>query len=357
MIINTDKKRLLYIGQRRYDRLSGAAQVNIRNIRCLEKIFGENMDFIEPEDSRKFFLYRWGGNRGFREELRKRLSETSYDYAFISQSLLGDVARIIKETAPDTKIVTFFHNIEVQYAREFVRTSGVTHIPFYIAAGMAEKNAVRYSDYYIVLNDRDAELLHRIYHVSPSLILPTSFEDSFDEKKATEVPNKDNGVVQYLFVGSAFFANIEGLGWFIKKVLPYVPGRLVVVGNGMDGYRSVWKDSRVEVHGFVEDLSDFYYTSDIVVSPIFSGGGMKTKIAEALMFGKTIIGTDEALTGYVREPKSMLLCNTAEEFIKSIDRMIGESRICKYNQISRRIFKDNYSYQASLGLLEKFFMS
>lgn len=346
--------RILYIGNKVRKTDSGAAQVNIRNIRCLEKIFGENLDFIEPEDSRKFFLYRWGGNRGFREELRKRLSETSYDYAFISQSLLGDVARIIKETAPDTKIVTFFHNIEVQYAREFVRTSGVTHIPFYIAAGMAEKNAVRYSDYHIVLNDRDRRLLKNIYNVQTDIVLPATYRDTFNEDKVirTKCTRED---ITYLFVGTSFFANIQGVGWFIKEVLPYIPGKLVIVGNGMDKLKDRWDSDRVEIHGYVEDLSDYYYKADLVISPIFSGGGMKTKTAEALMYGKTILGTTEAFTGYVEDNNSMVKCHTSDDFISYINRALAGNEISKYNACSRKLFLENYSDDAALKVLAGLF--
>lgn len=42
---------------------------------------------------------------------------------------------------------------------------------------------------------------------------------------------------------------------------------------------------------------------------------MKTKTAEALMYGKTIIGTKEAFEGYVLDEKAMKLCSNAQEFI------------------------------------------
>jgi len=35
-----------------------------------------------------------------------------------------------------------------------------------------------------------------------------------------------------------------------------------------------------------------------VILPIISGSGMKTKTAEALMYGKSIIGIKEAFEGY-----------------------------------------------------------
>ncbi len=38
--------------------------------------------------------------------------------------------------------------------------------------------------------------------------------------------------------------------------------------------------------------------TDIAVVPIFYGGGMMTKVAEALMYGKNILATSRTLNGY-----------------------------------------------------------
>lgn len=40
-----------------------------------------------------------------------------------------------------------------------------------------------------------------------------------------------------------------------------------------------------------------------MVMPIFSGSGMKVKTAEALMYGKFLIGTKEAFEGYEIDEK------------------------------------------------------
>ena len=41
----------------------------------------------------------------------------------------------------------------------------------------------------------------------------------------------------------------------------------------------------------VDCLETWYEKADVVISPIFLGSGMKTKTAEALMYGKPILGT------------------------------------------------------------------
>ena len=66
---------------------------------------------------------------------------------------------------------------------------------------------------------------------------------------------------------------------------------------------------------------------------------MKTKIAEALMYGKTIVGTKEAFEGYIKDNRAMIECNTDEEFIFSLNTINNVG----FNNISREIFINNYS--------------
>ena len=107
---------------------------------------------------------------------------------------------------------------------------------------------------------------------------------------------------------------------------------------------------RVEIYGFVNDLSDYYKRARIIVSPIFHGGGMKTKTAEALMYGKYIIATDEALEGYKFEQSCMAGCNTVSEFVAAINDFKDDN-----SQIipsARQLFQDLYSYSSSVIVIK-----
>lgn len=47
----------------------------------------------------------------------------------------------------------------------------------------------------------------------------------------------------------------------------------------------------------VDDLSSYYKSALAVVAPIFKGVGYENESVEAMSFGKSIIGTDEAFQG------------------------------------------------------------
>lgn len=339
--------RILYVGNRTVSISSGYDRLNQRNLYLINKLTHGEFDVVEFTASTifdKVLLHVGGSSYGLKKKILRMLMSNQYDFVFFSSSLHGRLFKELKKRFPNVKIICNFHNIEKYYAREFCKVSGIRHLPFYFAACISEKQAVQYMDYSIVLNDRDANLLRQLYDKSADLILPIAAEDSFDYDKVMMIER--NPTVLYLFVGVAFFANIEAIKWFTSEVLPYVPGKLIVVGNGMDEVKDALISDRVEVHGFVKDLSSYYYQADFVVSPIKSGGGMKTKIAEALMYGKTILGSKEAFEGYMLNEKSMYLCNTAGDYIEVINRLVSNEEVCQYNEISRNLYLSRYSFDS-----------
>lgn len=218
---------------------------------------------------------------------------------------------------------------------------------YYLRIKFWETITCKYSDKFITLNQRDSQLLKKYYNKQSTIQLPTSFVDKFNVIKAKETILNTKEEITYLFVGVSFFPNIEGVQWLLDNVMPYVDGVLYVIGKGMDHVQFNNLNERVKILGFVDDLSEYYYHAKCVVSPIFSGAGMKTKTAEALMYGKTIIGTTEAFEGYDIDNHCMFCCNTKEEFIDTMNAL--NSREPQYiNNASRELFEEKYSISSSL---------
>ena len=341
---------ILYIGMPCAVIKSGADQVNKRNIEILRKNC-DSLKILSPFSDRGIKRYLFGIEKKFIEEVIGELKQHEYEVVFISQSLMGRIARIIKNKFPAIKIICFFHNIERHYATELLRVSGLLHCPFYFAARYFEKIATDYSDFLIVLNQRDAALLWKVYHRKADLLMPISVEDNYTKKQLCPV----TGDIMYLFVGKAFFANIEAVEWFIREVLPSVPGQFIVIGDGMDKHIKKIASSRVKVYGYIEDLSYFYSMATYVVSPVFSGGGMKTKISEALMYGKAILGTKEAFEGYER-CEVMYECNNALTFINTINELINSHNCALFHESARAFYLKNYSFQAVCSIFSKWFI-
>ena len=336
--------KLLYIGQYINHVSSGADQVNRRNQQLLAEIFQGEVVYLEPTSVSFFDKLLLGVNGRMLRSVRRELDKGGFTHLFISQSLMGRVAKFVKLNYPDIVVVSFFH--------EYLKTTGFRAIPFYLAVKWWEKIGCQYTDKFITLNKRDSGLLKTIYNKEATIELPTSFDNQFNIEQNDKVMLNDEEQIDYLFVGVAFFANIQGIQWFLDNVMPHLKGNLYIVGKGMDKVPFNNLAPNIRIYGFVDDLADFYYRAKLVVSPIFVGGGMKTKTAEALMYGKNIVGTAEAFEGYEIDNRCMYQCSTPDSFITAISSLQNSERL---NPHSRDLYNMYYSTNAAFNTLKNIF--
>lgn len=99
-----------------------------------------------------------------------------------------------------------------------------------------------------------------------------------------------------LFVGARTKPNIQALRWFFDhcwtRVVAAVPAsRLRVVGTVAGAFGEAGLPN-VELVGFSDDLDAEYGLAQLVIAPLLVGtNGVKTKIAEALAYGRPLVST------------------------------------------------------------------
>jgi glycosyltransferase involved in cell wall biosynthesis len=134
--------------------------------------------------------------------------------------------------------------------------------------------------------------------------------DPWLEDPAERIPNSNT--MDVVFVG-AFNReeNAEGALWMIDQVMPLVvaehpSARLVLAGAGSGPDLCEREGPSVHVTGFVDDLGPYYQAAHCCVSPIFSGGGLRFKVPQALSYGVPMVVTSESLVGLEGLPRASL---------------------------------------------------
>lgn len=253
------------------------------------------------------------------KNLVRRLSDSFPDCVFIDGSNLGRLARLIKNANVKVPIVTFYHNVEARFFFEALRASPTLRaLGVLVSNVIAERWATNYSDVRVMLNNRDSQQLSKVYGRHGTDLLPMVVPDLYFSGAAKmERPLIEKYA---LFVGGSFYANVEGLAWYAENIASRSPIPTFVIGRGMEAHRvrlEQW--GGLYVIGEVDDLAPWYAHAQIVVAPILSGSGMKTKTAEALMHGKPIIGTSEAFVGYCLEwTDQLIVCEEPSQFLDAL---------------------------------------
>lgn len=277
----------------------------------------------------------------------ERIQREDVRQVFIDGSNLGGFVAALKARLKQVEVISFFHNVE---ARFFWGALAATRTPralaVLLANFLAERKAARLSDKRICLSERDSTLLKRLYGKGATHIAPMALDDQFTAQAVD--PNAPDTAPFALFVGGNFYANRDGISWFVRHVARRIDIKICIVGKGMENLRAQLEiPGRVEVIGPVESLGEWYRRARFVIAPIFDGSGMKTKVAEALMFGKKVVGTPEAFSGFeALLPQAGWVCRDADEFVvamKAADRTTQDS----FDPRLREIYLRHHSLAAA----------
>ena len=345
----------------KHGRKDGGLEISYRNYSLIESYFGLNnvkLCIVTPyahEEQEKNVTYFYNKDNIFynylsyfmlkdrilpavEKEIVNYINSYSPDMIFWDGSTFGQLLSKLKVRP---KSVIYFHNIERQYTWEQVKKHSWLCIFRYLATVYNEKKIIRYTPNYICMNERDEKLLYDLYGAKPNFIMPATFSDSYDETIVEKEKEKES--FELLFIGSYFAHNYKGLIWFIEEVLPEIECSLIVVGKNMERLRKQVRSEKVKIIGTVESLDQYYREADAMVMPIFMGGGMKVKTAEALMYGKTIFASTEALQGYdVDGIDNIYRCDSKADFIKSTEKYMKSDKKQKMNRQIREIFIEKY---------------
>ncbi len=266
---------------------------------------------------------------------------------FVDGSNLGAFVTALKHRLPQVEVISFFHNVEARFFWGSLRLQrSLRALAVLVANTLAERQAVRHSDKIVCLSERDSRLLKRLYGRGATHIAPMALADKLPAHFAVAAQASPEAFA--LFVGGTFYANRAGIAWFVRHVAPHIDVPVYIVGRGFEALRAELEiPSKVMVIGVVDDLADWYRRAQFVIAPIFDGSGMKTKVAEALMFGKKVVGTPEAFSGYEGiAADAGWVCRSADDFVAAI----GEARatiMSSFDPALRTLYLEKYSLAAA----------
>jgi glycosyltransferase involved in cell wall biosynthesis len=124
-----------------------------------------------------------------------------------------------------------------------------------------------------------------------------------------QIPDYHYRSMQYdlLFVGAVYGPNVQGMQFFLNEVFPKIVEKLplvklAIVGNVRDGLEiSDLVKKNVKCLGFVDNLSEIYLSSRVVICPLLDGSGTKVKLQEAMAYGVPIVTTSVGASGLAFE--------------------------------------------------------
>ena len=102
-----------------------------------------------------------------------------------------------------------------------------------------------------------------------------------------------------LFFGpQSYLPNLEAVERIVRNIAPSLAEkadfsfRFLICGGGLpSSYEWIKQAANIEYLGYVPDIEEYVLAADLVINPINSGGGVKTKLIEAIALGKTVVSS------------------------------------------------------------------
>lgn len=285
-------------------------------------------------------------------EICELINSNAIKTVFIEDSVFGNLVKKIKKSCKECKVFSFYHDVKADLYKQWMDNERTLKSKIEYTIGIKQENInQKYADINIVFNERDAKKFQAYYGKRPDVIIPLPAPVPAISNNIMDSITAKDDKKHILFVGKKYYPNLVGFKWFVDNVLPSLTDNIQVdvVGRGLEELRNEYSDPRINVIGGVESLNPYYENADIVIAPLFDGGGMKSKTVEALSFGKIFVGTEESLFGFWEEMdsdirgKTCYQCNTPEEWIQTINNLSNDD-IHKFNEDVFELFKAKFSY-------------
>jgi glycosyltransferase involved in cell wall biosynthesis len=157
--------------------------------------------------------------------------------------------------------------------------------------------------------------------------------------------------IRLFYIGALdWVPNTEGLDWFFQNVwnrltVLHPEIDLHIAGRNPEYYFNSKKElSGVIIEGEVDDAHAFINNYSVMIVPLLSGSGIRVKILEGMLLGRTVITTATGAEGLdVTDNRNILIANTADEFVAHIEKLIRSPELARsIGSAARQFVKQNF---------------
>ena len=230
------------------------------------------------------------------------------------------------------------HYLRLKRAWELEPIKNKNHADKWVEMQAAELNMALHSDLTITVTANEQRILEcqtvENVAVVPNIHVPYQGDiPSFDERS------------DILFIGSYNHTpNVDAVLWLCQKIMPLVwqikpDMKVTLLGNNPSVEVTALQSDRINVMGYVPDVTPYFLSHKLFVSPLRYGAGMKGKIGQSLEYGLPIVSTEIGTEGMGLIPEQNILeANNTQDFARQILRLYNTREL--WQQIS------NNSHQA-----------
>lgn len=217
-------------------------------------------------------------------------------------------------------------------------------------------------DLCVTMSENDQELLREMNPGIHAIVVSNGVDtEEFDVLEE----NRSRLMYHLLFVGNMDYRpNIDAVTYFVKKVMPLLDQTLPnyvfwIVGINPRDEVLALKNEKIQVTGRVPDVKPYYENAQVVVVPLFAGGGTRLKILEALALGRPVVSTTIGAEGLdLTAGEHFFLADTPETFCDAIKILIKDPAFRqRMESQGRQRVVERYDWTPIMEMLEREYLA
>jgi len=282
------------------------------------------------------------------------IKEKNIDIVFIDHLHMAFYGKLIKEKFDGIKLILREQNTEyIFWKRIFKEEKNIIKKFIFWRQSLKilnyEREIINIFDRCFMISPVDQLNLLKINLNAKTVAIPTAIDiQDYKLPQVTEIIP-----CSMLYIGSfSWLPNLQGILWFLKEVWPEIKetfpkAKLFIVGKNPPKEINKYQNNDVIVTGYVNDIKPWIAKAEIFLVPLFSGGGIRIKILEAMAMEKPIVSTSIGVEGIdVKNMKNIIISDNKENFVKSIKLLFNNKKIRdNLSKNSRKLIEEKYSFE------------
>jgi polysaccharide biosynthesis protein PslH len=273
---------------------------------------------------------------GFSESMKSALEKKSaegFKTLWISRLAMAQYIPAAKNLG--FKVILDEHNVEshLLFKASFSSLKTLPTVILATQCAFYERSFCQQSDLVVATSDIDASRLHKLAPGAKIKVIPSSVDSQLYQNARTQIGNS------LLFSGALnYYPNVQGILWFVRKVLPRLraalrnkcPPMVVAGSNPSRELIEMLREEQVEIHPNPESMIPHLSEAAVVIVPLLQGSGTRLKILEAMASARAVISTSKGAEGLILSPGyDIFIADDADAFASGILRLIRSPEIRK----------------------------
>ncbi len=316
--------------------------------------------------SRKSYHVTRFWHRTYEEALKELLASQDFDVVQIETAIMGVYAPTVRKHKPKALIALRAHNIEHEIWERRMANERNPLKAYYLDVTARRLKTFELGlltggnvDVLVPITQRDADQFKKLGWTGKTQVCSSGV---VVKPAVTQSPPEPLSV---FFLGALDWEpNLEGVWWFLKEVWPGVKSqspdaKFYLAGRNMPQSLARYRAPGVEVVGEVPDAQVFMEGKGVMIAPVFSGSGMRVKLAEAMAVGKPIVATKLAAEGLaVKHGQHLMMADSPELFRDHLLSLLSRPDIAAFlGEEARKWVATHLSNDTLVGKLADYYLT